>query len=350
MVVVASVLALASVHAEAQDCPLSAPFVDPLRFASLPLESVQACEVEKGRWLVSYSTGYFNVWQRSWHTGTLHRELGRRGKPLEPWELRTLEQRHPSQQLFHIDLEGWRSDVAIAHGFGAGLVATVLVPVVGVGRPHWDALPESFHRAFGLAEVRRDVFPRGGTVVYVRGHSGAIERWDEEARSGFGDISVALGGKAGSWLGIDHRWVIALEAPTGEAGSLRGSGGWDAGARWFATWTGARSLARIGLGYTFLDRDGSWLGARRDDTWHALVEGRRTLGDRLFLRGMARFDSSPLASFTRSDIGQFSFFWTVGAGARLGEATDVAIDLGENYPSSAEVPDFSFHLSLIRRF
>ena len=101
----------------------------------------------------------------------------------------------------------------------------------------------------------------------------------------------------------------------------------------------------MGLGYTFLDPNGSWLGVERDDTWHAQLDLRRPLTGAVDWRLALRFDASPLATFTDSDIGDRSFYWLAGVLVPVGGTGFVAFDLGENYPSTAHVPDFSFHLS-----
>jgi len=327
----------------AQADPWGSPiFPDPLRFSSLPLEASDATVPPAGEWQVTASTGYFNVWQTTWHTGAIHREFHLLGQPLTPYEIHTLEQRFPNDQFYFIDVEGWREDVRFSAGLGGGYALTVRVPWVEIGSPHWDAIAEDFHRRFGLSDVKRTWYPRGQTVIFVRGSHGAVERWSEAAGSGPGDSSVAVTGPLGTWLGGEQRWVLALQAPTGERGTLRGSGGWDKGVRWFGTWGGERRQFRLGLGYTWLDPNGSWLGVRRSDTWHALAEAHVPLGP-LTLRCGLRFDSSPLAGFTDSDIGRPSSYWTLGVLGRLHGGAWWAFDVGENYPSSAEVPDFSFH-------
>jgi hypothetical protein len=319
-------------------------FPDPLRFSSLPISGTEVTAPAAGQWQLSTMLSYFNVWQRTWHTRTIHKEFGLLGKPLQPWELRTLEQRHPADQFYHIDLEGWRNDLVVSRGFRGGIAATLRVPWVEIGSPHWDAIAEDTHKAFGLGDMARDWFPRGQSTVYVRGRSGAVDRLSGLEGSGLGDVSLAVSGPFGGWLGAEHRWAVAVEAPTGERDTLRGSGGWDRGVRWFGTWGQGSKQLRVGLGYTWLDSAGSWLGAKRDNTWGALVEGHTPLAGHVVLRGSARFDSSPLATFTASGLGRPSFYWTVGALAPVTGNAWVAFDVGENYGSNAEAPDFSFHL------
>jgi hypothetical protein len=324
----------------------SVPFSDPLRFSSLPLEGAQAIALAPGEWQLADALSYFNVWQLTWHTGTVHRVMGLLGKPLTDAEVKAIEQAFPRDQFYHIDLEGMRNNLSVSRGFAGGLAATLCVPWIDIGTPHWDAIAERFHDNLGLGDMRRDWFPSGQSTVVVRGRHATIERLSGLAGSGMGDIDVSVTGPLGQWLGGDHRWVVAVEAPTGERDTLRGSGGWDAGVRWFGTWGYGPKKLRLALGYTWLDSAGSWLGARRDNTWAALLEGHAPLGRRLIVRASARLDSSPLASFTDSDIGKVSFYWTAGVLAPLAGKSWVAFDVGENYPSTAEVPDFSFHLQV----
>ena len=324
----------------------AAPVADPLRMASLPLDIATARDLAAGEWSVETTLAYFNVASESWHTGTVHRELGREGLPLEAWELRLLEQRHPDDEIYRIDIEGWRSDVTAAVGLGGGLTANLRVGRVGVGSPQWDAIADEVHTAFNLNGGRRTWFARGQNVVYVRGRGETVERWEQLERETWADTVLSLSGSGGRWLGAAHRWVLAFEAPTGDRDTLAGSGGWDAGVRWVATWGEDRRLARIAAGYTALDSSGSFLGARRADTWHLLGELRRPLTARFAWRVAARFDSSPLADLTGLDPGKSAFFLTVGAAAPLGETSWFAFDLGENYPITGVAPDFTFHLQV----
>jgi hypothetical protein len=337
-------LALIAAPAMAQVDPwASEVFPDPLRFNSLPLEPVEALAPPYGAWQISAASGYFNVWQTTWHTAASHRDLGLQGKPLTDGELRGLEAAFPDDQFYFIDVEGWRMDVDASLGLGRGYAVALRVPWIEIGSPHWDAIAEDFHEQIGFSDMRRKLFPRGQTVIYVRGWNGPIEHRAEEEGSGLGDSSLSATGPLGRWLGAEQRWVVALQLPTGKAGTLRGSGGWDVGLRWFATWGTGRRQLRVGLGYTWLDPNGSWLGVKRANMFHALGEVHVPLG-RLTLRSTLRVDSSPLADFTGSDMGTPSCYWMVGVLGKLGGDGWWAFDTGENVPFRGEVPDFSFHL------
>jgi hypothetical protein len=322
-------------------------YPDPLRWSSLPLDAAEADTPPAGEWWVSASAAYFNVWQVSWQTPRVHRELGLEGQPLLPSEVDLLVARGQSADMYHIDMEGVRTDLVAAWGLGHGWALHLRAPFVEIGSPSWDAIPERFHSTFGVTQAERDVFPRGQATVVVAGQHGLVERWDEEVRgSGLGDVEVAVSATAGRFAGAEHRFVLAVEAPTGDAGTLFGSGGWDWGARWFATWPLWHGRARIGAGYTWLDRSGSWLGLERDDTWHAFAEATEPVSRSLALRLSVRMDSSPLASFTHSEVGDGALYWLLGLKGELSGGTWWTFDLGQNYPGKAEAPDFSLHLGV----
>jgi len=322
------------------------PLLDPLRMASLPPDPFQAEAPRAGSWEVAASSGYFNVFLGSWHTTAIHREYGLKRRPLARWELRTLEQRHPQDAIFHFDVEGWRSDLTFSYGLGRGYGIGVRIPYLVIGSPHWDAIPEEFHSSLGMHADSRTLFAHGQTAVYVKGKHGTVEAWDELARSGLGDVSVAISGPLGGFLGGRQRWVAALEAPTGREGTLAGSGGWDLAARWFASWGEGQRAARIAVGYTWLDRNGSFLGVRRANTWHAFAEMCRPLGRRSTFRSSARVDASPLADFTDSVAARPSLYLTLGVLHRFGAERWLAFDMGENIPLQGVVPDFTVHLQV----
>lgn len=350
MLVAASLFTAVVSTARAQeDAWGSQPYPDPLRMSSLPLDSGQAVIPSRGEWQVSGSTAYFNVWQSTWHAGTIHREFGLLGTPFTPREVSLLAERHKNDQFNFIDLEGTETCLSVSAGLGGGLALSVRIPWIEIGAPRWDAIAEEFHARFGLSNMRRDWFPRGQAVVVVRGRRGMVERFAGNTGSGLGDARIAVTGRLGRWLGAEHVWVATVEAPTGSRGTLRGSGGWDTGVRWFGSWGGGRRQVRLGAGYTWLDPRGSWLGVRRANTWHALAEARAPLG-RLDVRYSLRLDGSPLADFTSSEVGRASTYWTLGVLGRLGAGAWWAFDFGENFPTKAEAPDFSFHLLVGARF
>jgi len=338
-------LALARAAAAQLGGTWPAPSPDPLRAASLPLELDAVAGRPATGWSLAAEAAYFNTWYLSWHPSAIHRELGRAGLPLDAGELRELETRHPGDAIYFADLEGWRANLRVAYSSPSGVVATLDVPWFDATGPHWDAVAEEFHATVQSGPGGRDLFPRGRNALYVRGAGGAVvERLAGLDASGIGDAALTLGLPAGRALGAEHRVAVALEAPTGDEDSLRGSGGWDLGARWSATWRRRRSEVTAAVGYTRLDGDGGLLGAARDDTWHAACSYRVALGARWQGRVIGRLDGSPLAGFTDAKPGDPAFYLTLGVRRETG-AGWVAFDLGENYPLVGVAPDYSFHVS-----
>jgi hypothetical protein len=117
-------------------------FPDPLRFSSLPISGTEVIAPAPGQWELSTALGYFNVWQRTWHTARIHQVWGLVGKPLTDAEIKAIEQAFPHDQFYHIDLEGWRNDFVVSRGFDGGIAATLRVPWIEIGSPHWDAIAE----------------------------------------------------------------------------------------------------------------------------------------------------------------------------------------------------------------
>ncbi len=324
------------------------PYAEPLRMASLPLATADGAALAAGEWELTVTPGYFNLWSGSWHTATIHQELGLTGQPLTRAELRILEQRHPGDAIFRFDVEGTLTELRYARGLGHGLTASLAVPWIEIGRPQWDAISQNLHGALGWGEGSREMFARSQTVAYAwspKLHR-AIEGWEEIARSGIGDVSAALSGPLGTLAGGEQRWAVAVEAPTGKEGTLAGSGGWDVGVRWFGAWRWTRSLLRGAVGYTRLDPGGSFLGAERSDTWHALAEYRHAWGERADVLAALRWDTSPLASFSGGEPGKPALFFTFGARRWTGGGTFVAFALGENLIPGGVNPDFTVQLQL----
>jgi hypothetical protein len=342
------VLLTAGAPAAADLEPWSVPYVEPLRMTSLPLAMGDGAALAAGAWEITVTPGYFNLWSGSWHTATIHQELGLVGQPLTRDEVLTLEQRHPGDDIYRFDVEGTLTEVRFACGLGHGLTASLAVPWIEIGQPHWDAISQDVHAALGWGEGSREIFARGQTVAFVWSprKQRAIEGWDELAGGGVGDISLTLSGSLGELAGGEQRWAVALEPPTGKAGTLTGSGGWDAGLRWFGTWRWARSLLRCAVGWTRLDPAGSFLGAERSDTWHALAEYRHAWGDSADVLAAARADTSPLASFSSGEPGKPSFFFTFGVRQWLGSGAWAAFALGENLIPGGVNPDFTLQLQL----
>lgn len=299
---------------------------------------------EGNPWSVSLTASYFNVWHYTWHIGSIHRHLGLLGQPLTTDELDFLEHWYRTEPIHQVDLEGWRTDLVVARTLPGRLTATLTIPWMELGGVHWDAIPEKFHQFVGAKRMRRDFFPRGETVLYVRAPGGRIAQFAEVERRGIADISLALAGPLGRWLEGDHRWVVAAEAPTGKRGTLFGSGGWDAAVRWEGAWQLSRRGARLGVsaGYNRLDGEGSWLGIARRNTRHAAADVSLPVGARTQFLATVRWDESPVV-----DMGELSRAYgalSLGLRRQLAGGQWVVFAVGEDWRGVN--PDFTLHLAV----
>jgi hypothetical protein len=317
---------------------------DPLRLASLPFDPAVAALPPPGGWQVAASVAYFNLWQGTWHAGALHRELHREGQPLASAELRELERRYPDTDIYHLDLEGWLGEVVVSRGLPGGIALCLRLPWLEVGTPHWDAVGEKWHSLFGMPDADRGLFPRSQTVLYARGRGGVIERREELRGSRLGDATLALAVPLPLALGGTHRLVAALEAPTGERGTLAGSGGWDVGLRWFGSWQWRSRSMLLGAGYTWLDHNGELLGLERVDTWHLLAQLDQRLGRGFSGMVAMSYERSPLAAFTRSALGKPAAFLRLGVVRQAGAQGWVGFEVGQDFYGAGVAPDYAFRL------
>ena len=343
----AAALATAPAVSAAELRPWSVPYAEPLRLASLPLELADGSDMASGEWEIALTPGYFNLWSGSWHTATIHQELGLEGEPLTPEELRILEQRHPGDDIHRFDVEGVITELRLARGLGHGMTLTVSMPWVEIGSPHWDAISEEIHSALGWGVGGREVFAHSQTLAYVWDpkEGRAIEGWDELEGSGVGDVRLALSGRLGAAWGGEHRWIAAVEAPTGDTGTIAGSGGWDAGVRWFATWRWRTRSLVAGAGYTWLDRSGNLLGLERADTWHLIASFEQDLGKGWGATGSFTYESSPLADLTSTALGDGAAYLRLGVLAHVSERSWVALDMGQDWYGTGMSPDYAFRLT-----
>ncbi len=352
---VCAVMIVVSLAARASaELPTWRPTVqtDPLEFGSLRLETGFANIPEPGEWEVSFTATQFNVWSHTWHTFALHREHDRIGQEITSEQLRQIESNFPEDDAWHLDLEGWRSDLIVTRGLANGMSASVKFPYIELGRPHWDAFAEEFHEFLSINTLEREIFPRHDTLIYIkdRDNEHIVEAREEVNGSGIGDVSLGLAMPLRDRWGARHRLVLSAELPTGDRDSLRGSGGVDANVSWFARWEfmkprGTRAIT-LAAGYTWLDPNGEWLGFQRTEHLGHLSFGiDQPLWKNLYATLAVRLDSSPLWSITEARPGLPATFFRLGLMAGAGRAGWIGFEVGnELQPQTGGEADWSFHL------
>ncbi len=339
--------ALVAGGAVADPPPLLRPGANPdvLRLASLPFDLGDATEVGDGQWCITASFNYANLWNHTRNLVMYRREQGRVGLPVSPEELAALADRYPDEGYQFLDVEAWWAQVWVQRGLGRGVTVTVRVPFLDVGRPHWDAIAERWHQWLGLPDFNRHEFPRGQTLVYIKGPGGTVQRRDL-ARAGVGDASLSVAFPAGEWLGARHRAVVAVEAPTGTRGTLHGSGGWDAGMRLWSQWQGDRISFLSGLGYTWPSMSGTLVGLQRSRVWHTMVGFDWRLWRSLVAMLRLQVERSLLADTAADRLAKPVLAKRFGVAVPLSSETWLSFDLGQDSIQNGIAPDYSFHLTV----
>ncbi|HUO85490.1 MAG TPA: DUF3187 family protein [Thermoanaerobaculia bacterium] len=325
----------------------SSPAADPTEFGSPRLDPSEAVELEPAEWSTLVTTSYFNQWNGTWHTRRIRLDSGRIREPIGDDELLELEKTYPQDEIYRLDLEGWRADLFFARGFPRGITAAVRIPWITIGTPHGDGMAEAFHSVVPVdAHYARDLFARDQTFLYFRNAEYRLLRRDDLDGSFVGDISLSIGIPVRQQSRMRQRLVLMVEAPTGDQDSLAGSGGWDAGIRWFGRTRTGKTDWLLGAGYTWLDPSGSFLGIERSSTWHLSADLTRPLSRRTSAHLAARLDSSPWLGATNENLAEPVLFYRLGLQWTLPRNQWISFDLAEEIaPQMGVDADFGVQLA-----
>jgi hypothetical protein len=348
MKIPALVVALTAVSLFASAAPLerATPATDFLDLGSLRPDPIESVSLEQGTFSWSITQSYMNQWSLTWHPHRVHLDRGLDRKPMTEEEWRYIESAFPDDDVYMIDLEGWRTDISVSYGLPRGLTLTAEIPYVDVGGgPNWDSIAEDFHasidekRTFG-----RDTFPKGQSYFYLRANGKTTEVPDAST-SGIGDATLSLSMPIGD-RAKEQSLVFAVQPPTGDEDTVLGSGGWDASLAWYRKWRGERRSYLASAGFAWLDPSGSVMGFERSNTYHLLGEVTQTVTKNLDVRLGVRADSSTLASeFNDSDLGDPSFYWRLGLTYDLPRGNSLYFDVGEELvPQTGTEADWSIHV------
>jgi len=323
------------------------PQTDPLEFGSLRIDDADLCSGVEPGWQATVTSTYFNQWNQSWHLRQTRDDRDAPRMPVTIAEIDDVESVWaPNDDIYVLDVEGTKTELQLARAFAGGYAITLRVPWITIGGMSGDVIGETAHHV--LPQRRdRDLFARGATLVYLKmkGKLRVLHSADLE-RAGAGDTTVTMSAP----IGMRHRVGVAVQAPTGRAGTLHGSGGWDTAALWQSRWETPRWAATASAGFSILDGAGDLLGIDRENLWYVTGSYTRSLSSSTSARVVARLESSPLASFTSANVGAPSLMYTIGVMHSFG-AFRIAADLGEELlPQSGVDSDYSLHVSVGRRF
>lgn len=325
----------------------AAPQTDALEFGSPRLETGFGLDLDDGEWASSLTLTQFNSWNVSWHTAAVHRELGNGRHPVLSEELRLIERNFPGDPVWHIDVEGWRSDLIVSRGVG-DFTVSAQIPWIEIGSPNWDKLAEGFHSTLRINRLKRDQFPRSETLIYLKseGNGSIIEAGVELERYGTGDVTLAAGRPLARRWGGSHQIVATVQIPTGREGTLQGSGGWDLGIAWYGTWKKWVSTFKAGAGYTWLDPSGSFMALERSRyLGHLLFEVDRPLWFGFQGSAGIRLDSSPLLKIMKAYPGYPATFYRFSLLREIGPGW-ISLTIGNALlPQTGDEADYTFGIT-----
>jgi hypothetical protein len=134
-----------------------------------------------------------------------------------------------SEQII-LDGESYRWTLAARYGLSDRFEAGVEIPYILYGGGFLDGFIVDWHRTFGLQQGGRDAAPKD-RLIYSYRKNGVQKLRMEHAGSGIGDISFSGGMKLydvhDSTAHDSLTLRSSIKLPTGDSGSLRGSGSTD---------------------------------------------------------------------------------------------------------------------------
>lgn len=129
-----------------------------------------------------------------------------------------------------LDGESYRWTLSARYGISERFEAGIDIPYILYGGGFLDGFIVDWHNTFGLPQGGRDNAPKNRLSYHYR-KNGVQKLAMDQAGSGIGDISLAAGMKlyderaAAAHDAVALRFTVKL--PTGDSGSLRGSGSTD---------------------------------------------------------------------------------------------------------------------------
>ena len=252
-----------------------------------------------------------------------------------------------------MDGETYRQALTLRHGLGDGWEYLLDIPAVSHSGGVFDGFIENWHDVFGLPQGERDRAPRDRLALLYADGGGTRVDIDRRVFS-LGDASLGVGYALPSPPfpndGMAVRAVVKL--PSGDAGSLAGSGGLSASA-WAETsgalpgsavsrrWLYAATLgALVGEAPASLSAIGGRFIAfgRLGVTWRAL--------ENLHLTAQIDAYSSPYGASALSPLSDAAVMLGFGGTLRLTEGTALEVAVTEDDGARHAAPDIGLHVAM----
>ena len=255
-----------------------------------------------------------------------------------------------------LDSESYRSTLAARYGINDRFEIGVDIPYVLYGGGFLDGFIVDWHSAFGLPQGGRDTVAKNRLITSYR-KDGVQKLTMNRSGSGIGDISLNAGMKLYDVSDISSHDSLALRTslklPSGDSGSLRGSGSTDISLSLCGSMNNYTEWGSLGL-YGSLGGMAMTKGDVLSDQQNSLA-GFGTAG---IGWGPAQWISFKLQLNAHTplyhgsslvELSSSSLMLVIGGALRF--PGDYLLDIGVSEDVAvATAPDVSFHLGLSRQF
>ena len=265
------------------------------------------------------------------------------------------ENRNAREEIF-LDGELYRWTISARYGMGDRYEVGIAIPYLFYGGGFLDSFIIDWHRFFGFPQGGRDTAPRN-RLLYRYSVDGVQRFTINSDTSGIGDVSLTGGIRLHESDGGDVSDAVAVRAslklPTGDSGSLRGSGSTDCTIAVSASRDVATALGNFGL---FGSVGGLFAGRGRvlaDQQNQLAAFGSVAVGwgvnDSLAFTFQLNAHTPMFHGSTLDEISRGPLVLTTGGSIKLpGEYhLDLGVSEGLNGPPA---PDVSFHLAVGKQF
>jgi hypothetical protein len=252
------------------------------------------------------------------------------------------------------DGESTRLTVSGRYGIGHSLELGIDVPFLVIGGGFLDNFIENYHSTFGFPNGGRELAPKN-RLLYRYQKNGVTLLNMEQSGQGVGDVSLSAGWQI--YRSTDSRWNLtlrgSLKLPTGDAGTLRGSGSTDLAAWMIGNWGQQFSLGQVTI-FGAAGAMGLTKGRVLADQQRPLVGfGALGLGvspaDWIELKIQTNAHTSFYSDSGFQEISAASAQLTMGGTLRFTPKTSLDIGVTEDIIVGTS-PDVVFHFSLAHTF
>ncbi len=253
-----------------------------------------------------------------------------------------------------LDGESTRLTVSGRYGIGHSLELGIAVPFLVIGGGFLDNFIESYHSTFGFPNGGRELAPKN-RLLYRYQKNGVTLLNMEQSGQGVGDVSMSAAWQI--YRSADSRRNLtlrgSLKLPTGDAGTLRGSGSTDLSAWMIGNWGQQFSLGQVTI-FGAAGAMGLTKGRVLSDQQRPLVGfGALGLGvspaDWIELKIQTNAHTSFYSDSDFKEINATSAQLTMGGTLRFTPKTSLDIGVTEDIIVGT-APDVVFHFSLAHTF